>query len=200
MRFAATIAANLARTIGCLGFLLTLAAAGVVAQTLEFTHSRSWLNALLAIVAAAATLFFLRALMIGIRDATIVRIVPYFQSPLRLGTASPFSRGAALARHYNQLDQLAIQLRVPPISTYGFHDDAAGQRVQWHPSPAGLQTITALKPHAAHDPQLLDDLTAIESALQEATRKNVPFCFILRSGTDAFISPVEMDRREGSFW
>jgi hypothetical protein len=26
------------------------------------------------------------------------------------------------------------------------------------------------------------------------------FCFILRSGKDEFISPPEMDRRQGSFW
>ena len=191
------------RTAGCLGFLLALAAVGMFVRTIEFERSRSWVNGALAAVAAAASLYFLRALIGGIRDTTAARIVPYFQARLGLDASSPFSRGAALARHCRSLDELGTRLGVAPISAFGFNDDAAGERVTWYLSSAGLETVVALKNHlqtAAHDEELLRDLAALEAALEEAAKQEVSFCFILRPGRDEFISPPEMDRREGSFW
>ncbi|HET7434350.1 MAG TPA: hypothetical protein VFN10_06505 [Thermoanaerobaculia bacterium] len=88
-----------------------------------------------------------------------------------------------------------------PLSAFGFADDAAGESLQWHDSAAGLATVVALKQSletTGGDDELVHDLAAIATALDVAAKQDVSFCFILRSGRDQFISPMEMDRRAGS--
>ena len=170
-----------------------LAGLAALGAFLAFRDGRSWFDLFCALGAFAAFLFFLWTLGSGIRDSTVARIVPCFQRPLGLGTASPFSRGAALARHCEELDKLASEMSVAPISAFGFGEN------EWHSAASGLDTITKLETRV-DDNEVLQDLAAIEAALRRAVEQDVPFFFVLRSGFDRFISPVEMDRRKGSFW
>jgi hypothetical protein len=196
-----------ASTMGCLGFMVILAGAGVFTRIGEFSHGRSWYDLLAAGVAGAAFVFFSVALVAGIRDSQRGRIVPYFRRRLGIKGLAPFNTGETLAHQCEYIDQVARELGLAPISSFGFADDAQGGRVSWHSSEEGLRTVTALRnhfikatPRAPHHARLAEDLAAIEKALEEAVKQEVPFAFILRSGGDKFISPPEMDRRQGSFW
>ena len=182
-------------TIGCTGFMLALAAAGVVGRLAEFRRSGGWLELALAALAGAAFVFFCVVLVSGIRDSLVARIVPYFDTRLGLEGLGPFSRGAAVARHCKELDALAAQGGIRTI--WSFLDR------EWHPCAAGLEAIAALLQLSLDLPdrgEIVKDLEAIESALAEGARQGRSFYFVLREGRDKFISPMEMDQRKGSFW
>jgi hypothetical protein len=58
----------------------------------------------------------------GVYLADETKIVPYFRQ--RLGDIDTFTRGHAIARSCQVLDDLAIQSGITPISAFGFNDDA----------------------------------------------------------------------------
>ena len=71
-----------------------------------------------------------------------VRIMPYFQRSL--GEIDTFLNGKALVRSLKQLDAVAIEQGVQPLSAFGFNDDLRGETLVWYAPEDGLKTIETL--------------------------------------------------------
>lgn len=132
------------------------------------------------------------------------RLVPYFEKPLNSTAREAFKRGFALVQEFDRLERQASQLGVMPLSTFGFGDDMLGQAVVWHTADGGLRTVRALvasSQQEALDPNLLEDLQALELALEKAEAAAVRFSFVVRLGSDKNgIQNAELCQRKGSFW
>ncbi|NBV24884.1 MAG: hypothetical protein EBS05_23565 [Proteobacteria bacterium] len=164
-----------------------------------------WTTVLLTLIASVLFFWFLRNAFAEFREVQNARIVPYFQQ--RGGKGEAFTTGLALSRNCEQLDKLAVELSLEPLSHFGFADDISSEAVQWHSASAGLYSVRGLLHYLQAESGLVSDaehiiadLEKIEVALQGAEAREVRFCLILRQGFDRMISPVEMDRRQGSFW
>lgn len=188
--------------IGSIAFLcifLGLSGIGAVLRMQLFLDGRAWGDLVLSLVCAGVFIFFTCALITGLRDISIARVVPYFHRRIGLRVLGPFQSGAALARNCEMLDRIAADSGVPPLSSFGFEDDLAGEAVTWHSPSAGIETVERLLV-VVDDDAIRRDLEAMLEALRAAQKQDILFALILRTGTDSFISPVEMDRRTGSFW
>lgn len=130
-----------------------------------------------------------------------VKVVLYFER--KLGHIDTFLAGHTMARVLSQLDAIAIEQEVRPLSTFGFADDLRGESLQWHDSEEGLLTIAAIIrriadldiPETILRP-LLDDLTKWHAALERVASEGVSFCILLRHGNST--SGHEWDVRKGS--
>jgi hypothetical protein len=128
-------------------------------------------------------------------------IVPYFQKGL--GEIHTFARGQAIARSCQALDELAMQLSLCPLSSFGFNDDFAGEELTWHAPEEGLATITGLLTalrNGAHcsgnQAAMIEELAAIEHALRIACERGIPFCLLLY--TAGCTNSMEWEQRKGS--
>lgn len=132
------------------------------------------------------------------------RLVPYFERSLNSKTREAFKRGFALAREFDGLECRASQLGVTPLSAFGFGDDMLGQAVVWHTADTGLKTVRALVASTQQEAlasTLMEDLQALEAALEKAEAAAVGFSFVLRLGSDANgPQNAELYQRKGSFW
>lgn len=137
------------------------------------------------------------------------RIVPYFSKRLdaRAETWAAFRAGFSVAAALESLDNIAVGAGAVPLSTFGFTDDAYGQPVVWHPPAEALQTVSGLieqlRATEAKQPgvqSLILDLEMLAATLRKAIQSEASFCLIIRGGDDRYISPSEMDHRQGSFW
>ena len=136
------------------------------------------------------------------------RIVPYFERkyfrsgdpsrPVAEESRSAFRAGTAIAADLTRLDDVARQMGVTPLSSFGFGDDLFHQTPQWSDITEGVRTIETLIPKA--DNQTAEDLRTLLAALQKVRATQQRFSLILRYGPDEFISGVEMEKRIGSFW
>jgi hypothetical protein len=199
------ITSGISWAVGCSSPFLLLAGTGALFHGLAFLYDRSLLSALGFLVCGGFLALFLWGLVSGIIDSFKARIVPYFRQ--HIGDIDTFSGGQALARNCRQLDQLAGELHLTPLSAFGFNDDQAGEQVVWHDPGQGLETVTGLLRKVREQPDAVADTEAVAAeldnvaaVLRKAQEKGVSFCFILRSGMDRFISPMEMDARQGKFW
>ena len=130
-----------------------------------------------------------------------VRIMPYFQRSL--GEIDTFLNGKALVRSLKQLDAVAIEQGVQPLSAFGFKDDLRGETLVWYAPEEGLKTVETLLnelqrldiPDAICN-GILKDLGSWKNALQRASTENVQFCILLRHGNST--SGHEWDVRKGS--
>ena len=155
--------------------------------------------------AIAAAVFLMFGLLHGlglIYDTyRFVQIIPYFER--RLGDIDTFLAGSTLARVLKQLDTIAAEENVAPLSAFGFSDDLYGEALQWHDPKMGLQSIKAIQqrlmasdvPIAIEEP-LRNDLDKWQHALERAALANVHFCILLRHGHST--SGHEWDVRKGS--
>lgn len=82
-----------------------------------------------------------------------IRNIPYFQRSL--GAVDTFLIGKALARSLKQLDAVAMEQGVQPISAFGFNDDLRGEALVWLARPI-LQE---------HDLSTVDELPRIQPNL-----------------------------------
>lgn len=129
-----------------------------------------------------------------------VQIIPYFQR--RLGGIDTFLAGHTLVRYLNQLDGIAMNQNVQPISSFGFADDLLGEEVVWHDPKIGLQTIGRIQaalnqldiPNTIKR-ALLSDLAKWRQALERAVAEQVLFCVLLRHGNST--SAHEWEVRKG---
>ena len=150
--------------------------------------------------------YFVSGLIDHLRDGG--RIVPYFKKPykgqLGRGTASA---GEALAGHCEELDRLAAQMHLAPLSHFGFNDDLCREPVEWHDAADGLRTVTGLIEAVEQDhlawPEsekqaTLADLKKLQAALERARLQGVPICLLLRPQHDAWCLQ-EYDLRQGWF-
>lgn len=121
-------------------------------------------------------------------------IYPVFESDLPEYDAGAII-GKALSRQLEQLDDIAEQLDVMPLSqmidgrtmaemTLGEDDDfvATLPPVQWHPASAGLATLRALLRHLEAHPDAVEDVSAtskdlrdIETVLEIAENRQIRF-------------------------
>jgi hypothetical protein len=137
------------------------------------------------------------------------RIIPYFNLHLNAKgeTSAAFRAGFRVALNLEFLDQLCAEIGTVPLSRFGFSDDAYGQEVVWHLPAEALLTVSGLIERLASldgqtpaDPYLISDLEKLAAALRKAIEAGASFCLVLRDGADDYISPTEMDRRQGFFW
>src|SRR5262249_30243996 len=178
------IASGISWAIGCSSPFLLLAGSGTLFYGLAFLYDSSILSALGFLVCGSFLVLFLWGLVSGIVDSFKARIVPYFRQ--YLGDIDTFSSGQALARNCRQLDQLAGDLHLTPLSGFGFNDDQLGEQVVWYDPREGLETITGLLgkvreyPDAVADaPAVAAELEKVAAALRKAQEKGVSFSFIL---------------------
>jgi len=145
-------------------------------------------------------------LLKNFRELFICRIVPYFESHVATypdNQPDAFDTGIFLVRHCRQLDDIAKNIGVKPLSDFGFKDDQDAQKLIWHESSEGIRTVEVLvaKMSDGTTPSdLMTDLVRLRDYLRKAQAKGIRFCLIIRAGLDKFISPVEMDNRKGRFW
>jgi hypothetical protein len=199
------MARSLAWTVGCSLPLLLLAGSGAVFNGLGFLYDHGLGSGLGFLVCGAFFLLFAKGLLAGVVDSFRCRIVPYFRE--RVGDIDTFSGGRALAKNCRQLDQLAAEAGLPTLSAFGFNDDRFGETLAWHDPRLGLETILGLLRKVREQPEavteseaVVAELEKIATALRKAQQRGIAFCFILRAGMDHFISPQEMDLRQGKFW
>lgn len=146
-----------------------------------------------------------------------VRAVPYFeQKRFRSGDPSrpvaeesrrAFRAGAGIAADLQQLDDLARQEGVTPLSSFGFGDDLFHQPPQWTEITEGMRSLDALIARTK-DPEIarslqgptVGDLQTLSAALEKVRATQQRFSLLLRYGADDFISGVEMEKRIGTFW
>ncbi len=155
--------------------------------------------------AIAAAIFLVFGLLNGLGSLydtyRYVQVIPYFER--RLDEIQTFLAGQTMARTMNQLDAIAMEQNVQPLSTFGFADDLCGETLQWHDPNVGLKSIAAISrriedsdvPTTILTP-LLDDLKKWQHALERAASENVAFCVLLRHGNST--SGQEWDVRKGS--
>ncbi len=186
---------------GCLGPFLLASLVGTGAAVYGLSEHPRWGELLRLAGLAGFTLYFSCLLWEAWYVARHTGIVPYFQE--RLGDIHTFARGQAIAKTCQALDELAVKLRLAPLSALGFNDDFAGEELTWHPPEQGLATVGGLlralraNRHALLDQaRVVEELESIEQALRKACDRNVPFCFLLYTagGTNA----MEWEQRKGS--
>lgn len=110
-----------------------------------------------------------------------VRIVPSFEAPLVEGSPPWRDRGVALAMHRDRLRELASQLGVASLDTFGFADPRLGDEVLWHDAAELLRSVNALATalttdtyrSAPDDHDLRQDLVALGERLRVAHEQGV---------------------------
>ena len=125
--------------------------------------------------------------------------MPYFSK--RLPTKelpSTYIIGNAIAANLDELDRLANDHGVQPLSNFGYKDSFENNRIDWHPPTQGLKTITWIIENGEQSDTITQELQAIAMALRVAARSDIEFCFHLKfvDGTNA----MEHQQREGSYW
>ena len=102
-----------------------------------------------------------------------------------------------------KLNLNGFQLSRPEGGAFGFNDDLAGETLTWHSSADGLATFAGLREALEKRPDqfpnqrsLLQDLSAVEEALQMAANSQIGFCLLLRVG--ASTSAQEWELRQGT--
>ena len=89
--------------------------------------------------AIAAAVFLMFGLLHGLGlvydTYRYVRIIPYFER--RLGDIDTFLAGNALVRVMKQLDTIATEENVAPLSAFGFADDLYDEVLLWHDPKKG---------------------------------------------------------------
>jgi len=171
-----------------------------------------------SIGAGAVEVWLLLIFLRGVADLTKakLRVVPYFREkqfrtklnrPASEESSTAFHAGFGIAADLSRLDALSRELRVTPLSSFGFGDDLLKQRPQWSNIEEGLRTLRALikqlETRGATVPMkaaTLTDLKTLAAVLQKAQDSQASFALLLRGGRDDFISGYEMEKREGTFW
>ena len=182
--------------------LKSLAVTGVIAALLT-SAAILWDGwAFVAAVADAIFLLVCWGSICSVVDVTrYATIHPYFEKSV--GEIDTFASGYEVARRCLQLDQIATEHAVIPLSRFGFNDDMCGEHVEWHDAAAGLATFRLLAEEIERHPdrfarhkKLAAELNAICHALQRASEQGIRFSLLLRhnSGTNA----MEWEQRKGS--
>jgi hypothetical protein len=128
-------------------------------------------------------------------------VVPYFRR--RVGEINTYSSGESLARHVEELDEVARTNAVVPLSAFGWGDDLEGEPVVWHASAEGLKTVNFLLVTLERDETGWDDhaatiadLKQIAQALERADSLGIPFSLLLLHST--VTNGQEWDARQGT--
>ena len=121
----------------------------------------------------------------------------------RVGDITTYASGESLARHVDELDEVARTYAVAPLSTFGWNDDLEDEPVVWHAPTDGLKTVNFLLLALEHEETGWDDhaatvadLKQIAHALERADLHGIPFSFLLRHSTAT--NSQEWDIRQGT--
>jgi len=189
-------------------FVRSLLIGGGASMVLSYGFIHDWPTPLFGL-APFVTLAFVVLLTMTpgiVDDLRVACILPYFKKHSGAGEVrgDTFLSGGAIARHCTDLDALALEAGLAPLSHFGFADDLSGAIVTWHDADQGLKTCSGLLKVLRQQPSrwkdtaaVIDDLARMEVCLQNACRLQVPFCLLLRHGSTA--SGHEMDVRQGYF-
>jgi hypothetical protein len=187
--------------LGCLGPFLLTSLVGVGAAIYGMSENPGWGELLRLAGLAGFIIFFGYGFWDAWNTARHTGIVPYFQQ--RLGDIHTFASGHAVAKSCQALDEVAVSSGLEPLSAFGFNDDFAGEKLTWHSPHEGLAAVCGLlraleqgPPPLAGRPQIISELKAIESALQKACDRDIPFCFLLY--TAGATNSMEWEQRKGS--
>jgi hypothetical protein len=177
-----------------LGIILAAALCSVFLRS--FVDASVWLPASLG----AVSLFFLVVSPFRVRADLKVRIAPYFKELIK--DADTFAGGYRLARNCRNLDKLALNSGLMPVSEFGYADDLLGEDLVWHDPQNGLRTFSGLLESLKSNPDalpdtadIISDLEKISKALEIAAAGNIRFCLLLWIGQT--VSNCEMNRRKG---
>lgn len=205
--------ARIAAAVHIVVVIVVLLAMGVavVETSSRFQRERSWGTALVLLVAVGAAVYLVWHLAVAMRAIAVTRprIVPYFQDKyFRSGSSretseeskAAFRGGYAIAAEMPLLEDVAGELGVTPLSAFGFGDDALGQQPQWSALSEGIRTARALAESDRVGAAARAELQQLAAALGKAAERQSKFALIARYGPDDFISGVEMEKREGTFW
>jgi hypothetical protein len=179
--------------------------AAVSGATVVATRSHGWLadRADFAVAVAAAVFVYYQLVRVaGLNDVLRhASVMLYFHT--RVGDITMYGPGESLARHIDELDELARAHAVTPLSKFGWNDDLEGEQVAWHDSADGLKTVNSLlialeQEETWWDDQVetIADLKALAHGLERADAKGISFSLLLRHST--VTSGVEWDAREGT--
>jgi hypothetical protein len=126
---------------------------------------------------------------------------PYFSERLSSDKTiriSTYGGGRNIASMLDDLDKTACKHHIRSLSSFGYKDSCHNDQVEWHLPIDGIEAIRWLIENAELNEGAKNELTTIMSALQEAAKKDVKFCFHMKfaDGTNA----MEHEQREGSYW
>jgi hypothetical protein len=177
----------------------------VVGTTVVAVRGPGWLadRAQLAVGVSGAVFVCFQLVMVASLNDVLrhAAVVPYFKK--RVGDIATFCSGESLARHVDELDEIARAHAVVPLSAFGWNDDLEDEPVVWHAPADGLKTVNVLlialeqeetgwDDHAA----TIADLKQIAHALERADAQGIPFSFLLRHTT--YANGQEWDARQGT--
>jgi hypothetical protein len=202
-KFAENLYGELSWSIVCFVPFLLMSGSAALLCVLVLLGGWSLASGLGLIVSGGLLILITRGFIGSLRGCFAVAIVPYFKE--EVGGIDTFLSGQAVAENCRQLDLIALENNVAPISAFGFNDDFRGEEVQWHDPENSLETITTLLGVIRRNPKIvkyakaiISDLERTEDALRKARSRDIPFCFILRTGSGT--NAMEMEQRTGSFF
>jgi hypothetical protein len=158
-------------------------------------------------IAVAFVFFTAFIAMPSLRNAHRPKILPYFEKGQESPEGSTYASGEALARNCRYLDDIAIERDIEPLAKFGFADDFPypWRKIEWFEAERGLKSISFLiaflrdNPEAIPEPdEVFSDLTKIEFRLKDASRRNIPFRFILHYANAT--NQMEQDQRQGTYF
>lgn len=180
----------------CVQVLLGTAFAALGSVVLLYTD----FNTLFCSLFTASFLVMIVCSIAGLINQFRGRLLPYFQKPL--GQNGTLLIGKSLLWHSRELDDLALELGLRPLSEFCSGDELIGdEQLVFYPPQDALKTTEKLLAwiRAVGFPQdLICDLAQLRKALRNAVERQVNFCLLLREGPGA--TGQEMQMRLGSFF
>jgi hypothetical protein len=183
--------------------LILMAVLGAAIVWAVRSHGRLADHADLAVGIAGAIFAYYQLVVVASMNEILRHgsVVPYFRK--RVGEIDTFCSGQSLARHVDELDEVARTHGVTSLSEFGWNDDLEDEPLVWHAAAAGLKTVnfllntleqqeTGWHDHAA----IIADLKRIAHALERADAQEIPFSLLLRHST--LTSGQEWDTRKGT--
>ena len=190
------------------GVLVAITATGAPAALLGYYAVFSEGPVLAAACAGAVFVYMLFVLCLKLIAPDQIQIHPYFEKPVssaqgRVSTGAAFLSGETLAKELESLDALAANVGVAPLSAFGFEDDFFGEEPRWRAPEEGLKTVLALldsldgQPDSVCDVEgVAKDLKKIAAALEDARKRGVRFCLLVRSCDTT--NAMEWEQRKGT--
>lgn len=116
-----------------------------------------------------------------------VFVTPYFESAV--GGVRINCIGKQIARHLEELDELARLRDVTPLSEFGWNDDLKGEVNVWYDALSGVKTVNVLLSYFQGDefagggqPGVVDELKLLAQSLDQAADRGIRFCLLLFCG------------------
>jgi hypothetical protein len=116
-----------------------------------------------------------------------VFVTPYFESAV--GGVRITCIGKQIARHLEELDDLARLHDVTPLAEFGWNDDLKGEVNVWRDAPSGMKTVNVLLSYFQGDefagggqPGVVDELKVLAQSLSQAADRGIRFCLLLFCG------------------